>query len=231
VRYCEAEAVALSLRGDDVRRTRKAWILLVAVIVWGCSIFPPRPEPNFFILTPLPDNESSSMNVAGLPPGSFAPIELGLGPVRFPAYLDRLEMVTRIDKNRLAISDTNRWAAPLDAAFTKILAQDLSSRIPDSHVALYPWYNDHLPDFQIIIDVQRFDVTVQGLAKLEAAWTIRGAKANTLLYSTSSAFTQSVRGLQSADPAAALSHTVADLSSQIAKQIEQLNARSQIEKR
>jgi uncharacterized lipoprotein YmbA len=226
VRCCEAEAAALSLRGDDVRRTRNAGILLLAVIVWSCSIFPPRPEPNFFILTPVPDDESSSMNMAGSPPGSFAPIELGLGPVRFPAYLDRLEMVTRIEENRLAISDTNRWAAPLDVAFTRILAQDLSSRMPDSRVALYPWYNDHVPDFQIIIDVQRFDLTVQGLARLEAAWTISDPKANALLYSTSSAFTQSMGGIKPGDPAAALSHTVADLSSQIAGRVEQIGARS-----
>jgi uncharacterized protein len=226
VRCCEAEAAALSLRGDDVRRTRKTSIVFLVVIVWGCSIFPPRPEPNFFILTPVPDDEGPNMNVAESPPGSSAPIELGLGPVRFPAYLDRLEMVTRIDENRLAISDTDRWAAPLDGAFTRILAQDLSSRLPDSRVALYPWYS--VPDFQITVDVHRFDVTVRGLAKLEAYWTIRDAKANALLYSTSSAFTQLVGGLKPVDPAAALSHTVADLSSQIARQVEQLNARSQI---
>jgi uncharacterized lipoprotein YmbA len=131
------------------------------------------------------------MNVIGSPPGSFAPIELGLGPIRFPAYLDRLEMVTRINENSIAISDTNRWAAPLDDAFTRILAQEPWSRMPDSRVALYPCYNDHVPDFQIIVDVRRFDATVQGLARLEASWIIRDAKTNTSLYSTSSAFTQS----------------------------------------
>ena len=230
MRCCGAEAASLSLRGNDVRRTGKTSIILLAVIVWSCSIFPPRPEPNFFILTSVRDDDSSNMNVAGSHLGSFAPIELGLGPIRFPAYLDRLEMVTRIDENRLAISDTNRWAAPLDGAFTRILAQDLSSRMPDSRVTLYPWYNDHAPDFQIIVDVRRFDVTVQGLAKLEASWTIRDAKANTSLYSTSPAFTQSVGGLKAEDPAAALSHTVADLSSQIAWRVEQINARSQIGK-
>jgi uncharacterized protein len=209
---------------------RKAWILLPAVIVWSCSIFPPRPEPNFFMLTPIPDDKASNVNAAGPVPGSFAPIELGLGPIRFPVYLDRLEMVTRIDENRFAISETNRWAAPLDGAFSGILAQDLTSRIPESRVALYPWYNDHLPDFQIIIDVQRFDVTVQGLANLEATWTIKDAKNNAFLYSTSSAFTQSVGVSKSADPATALSHTISDLSSQIASRVEQIGARSRIEK-
>jgi len=156
------------------------------------------------------------MNASRVPPALLTSIQLGLGPIRFPDYLDRLEVVTRIDETRVAISETDRWAAPLDAAFTKILAQDLSLRMPDSRVALYPWYNNRLPDCQITVDVHRFDVTVQGLAKLEAYWTIRDAKANKLLYSTSSAFTQSVGGQKPVDPAAALSHTVADLSSQIA---------------
>jgi ABC-type transport auxiliary lipoprotein component len=77
------------------------------------------------------------------------------------------------------------------ARLSRILAQELSSRMPDSRVALYPCYNDHVPDFQIIVDVHRFDATVQGLARLEASWIIRDAKTNTSLYSTSSAFTQS----------------------------------------
>jgi uncharacterized protein len=209
---------------------RNSSIVLLLVIVCSCSILPPRAEPNFFILTPVSDDPGSNINVTRSSPGSFAPVELGLGPVRFPAYLDRLEMVTRINENRLAISDTDRWAAPLDGAFTRILAQDLSSRMPDSRVTLYPWYRDHPPDFQVIVDVRRFDVTVQGLAKLEAFWTIRDAKANTLLYSTSSTFARSVGESKPADPAAALSGTVADLSRQIASRVGQLNARSQIDK-
>jgi hypothetical protein len=36
-------------------------------------------------------------------------------------------------------------------------------------------------DFQIVIDVQRFDVTIRGLANLQASWTINDLKAKAFL--------------------------------------------------
>ena len=112
-------------------------------VLCGCSIFPARPAPNFFVLSSEADTPESNMNASRRPGASLSPIQLGLGPIRFPDYLDRLEVVTRIDENRVAISETDRWAAPLGSAFTRVLAQDLSARVPDSHVALYPWYQDN----------------------------------------------------------------------------------------
>jgi uncharacterized lipoprotein YmbA len=147
---------------------------------------------------------------------------LGLGPVRFPDYLDRMEVVTRIDENRVAISETDRWAAPLGSAFVRVLAEDLSARVPDSHVALYPWYHDHAPDFQIVVDLQRFDVTVGGLANLQASWTISDLKAKAFSYSATSDVRESMGDLKSADAAAALSRATADFSTQIALRLNQL---------
>jgi uncharacterized protein len=162
------------------------------------------------------------MNGSRPPPALLTPIQLGLGPIRFPDYLDRLEVVTRIDENRVAISETDRWAAPLDSAFGRVLAQDLSTRVPDSHLVLYPWYNDRTPDFQIVVDVQRFDVTIQGLANLQASWTIRDLKAKAFLHSTTSDVRESGGDLKSASQAAALSRTIADFSSQIAFRMNKL---------
>jgi uncharacterized protein len=200
---------------------RKISIVLVGVLC-SCSIFPPGPAPNFFVLSSEADTAESNMNASGPSPALLTPIQLGLGPIRFPDYLDRLEVVTRIDDNRVAISETDRWAAPLGSAFARVLAQDLSARVPDSHVALYPWYHDHEPDFQIVVDVQRFDVTVRGLANLQASWTISDLKAKAGFYSATSDVRESVGDLKSADPAAALSRIIADFSTQIAFRMNKL---------
>jgi uncharacterized protein len=210
---------------DDIMRCRKTSSILVLVLLCGCSIFPPRPDPNFFTLSSEADGEGSKIYLNGAAPGSSTGIQLGLGPIKFPEYLDRLEIVTRIDDNRVAISDTDRWAAPLDGAFERVLAQDLSTRVPDCRIASYPWYGDRLPDFQVLVDVQRFDVSREGLAQLAASWTISDPKANTALYSTTSAISQSAGSGHPAEAAAALSRTLADFSNQIAFRIEQLNAK------
>lgn len=200
---------------------RKISIVLVGVLC-GCSIFAPRPTPSFIVLSSEAVTEESNTNASKPSPALLTPIQLGLGPIRFPEYLDRLEVVTRIDDNRVAISETDRWAAPLGSAFARVLAQDLSARVPDSHVALYPWYHDHEPDFQIVVDVQRFDVTIRGLANLQASWTISDLKAKAFLYSATSDVSESVGDLKSADPAAVLSRTIADFSSQIAFRMNKL---------
>jgi uncharacterized protein len=97
--------------------------------------------------------------------------------------------------------------------------------VPDCRIASYPWYGDRLPDFQVLVDVQRFDVSRSGLAQLAASWTISDPKANTALYSTTSAISQSAGSGHPAEAAAALSRTLADFSNQIAFRIEQLNAK------
>ena len=203
---------------------RKPLIMLLMVVLAGCSVFPPRPHPNFFMLDSEPNLMASKKNVNAAPAAPSAPTRLGLGPITFPEYLDRLEVVTRIDDNRIAISETDRWAAPLDGAFKRVLAQDLSTRVPNCLIASYPWYGDARPDFQISINVERFDVTMEGLVRLEASWTINDLKTHTSLHAATTALSRSAGGGNPAAAAAVLSHTVADFSSQIAFAVEQINA-------
>jgi uncharacterized lipoprotein YmbA len=200
--------------------------MLLILVCDGCSIsiFPPRPSPKFFILDSEPDVAAAKTRPNGSSTAASSPIALGLGPVRFPQYLDRLEMVTRIDNNRIAISDTDRWAAPLNDAFERVLAQDLSAHLPNnSRIAIYPWYEDRRPDLQLRITVDRFDVSTNRMAELVASWTITDPATDALLHSDSSEIRQSIDSGKPADPAEALSQTLAEFSSRVAVTIEQVS--------
>jgi uncharacterized protein len=192
---------------------------------------PPRPDPKFFTL-------SSEADVAALRGEASGPIasqdaaRLGLGPIKFPKYLDRLEVVTRIDNNRVAVSGADRWAEPLDSSFEKVLVQDLSVQLPKSQITTYPWYGDRLPDFQVLVDVRRFDASTEGLAQLEASWTIIDLRNQTALYSTTSAISQSAGRVNEAGAVAALSRAITDFSDQIAARVREFNVpRSRDDKR
>ncbi len=203
--------------------SHKIAIALLLVLLSSCSIFPPRPDPNFFTLSPKSDEETSRMARSGPPMISYRAVRVGLGPIKFPEYLDRLELVSRIDDNRIVISTSDRWAEPLDTSFEKILARDLSSQLPNSEISIYPWYGNRLPNLQIVLDVQRFDVNTEGLAQLEVTWAIVDPKAQAALYSTTSAVRVSAEGSDPKDAVAALSCTIADLSSQIALNATRVN--------
>jgi hypothetical protein len=63
---------------------------------------------------------------------------LGIGPIRFPGYLDRQEMVTRTAPNRIDLSENDRWAEPLEANFARTLSQNLSSLLQTERLMFYP---------------------------------------------------------------------------------------------
>lgn len=125
----------------------------------GCGVTQPA---RFYILTPV---EDSSTNTA---PGPA----LGIGPVTFPAYLDRPEIVHRSGDNQLQFADSDRWAEPLKTTFSRTLAENLSVMLPTDQVNLYPWARSARIDYQISIDVTRFDADASGTVVLTAGWEI-----------------------------------------------------------
>jgi uncharacterized lipoprotein YmbA len=73
---------------------------LAFLSVSGCMNFSPMSDPSrFFTLMPLPQVEQSRPDT-----DKVNSLFLGIGPIRFPAYLDREQIVTRIAPNRLDIS-------------------------------------------------------------------------------------------------------------------------------
>ena len=89
--------------------------------VSGCVNFSPMSDPSPFSLMPLPQVEQSQEHGTGETNNMF----IGIGPIRFPAYLDREQIVTRTAQNRLDISENDRWAEPLEENFTRVLSQNL----------------------------------------------------------------------------------------------------------
>ena len=88
----------------NIRVLFRACLLSVS----GCMNFSPMSDPSrFFMLNPLPQSEQSrpiQIKVNSL--------FLGIGPIRFPAYLDRDQIVTRAGQNRFDVSENDRWAEP-----------------------------------------------------------------------------------------------------------------------
>lgn len=138
--------------------------------VTGCG---KTPQTRFYILSALPPNAAPKDAASGRVP------LVGLRPVTLPEQLDRPEIVTRSGANVLQLAEFDQWAAPLRDSFSRVLAEDLAILVPADRVVLFPWSREASVDYEVIVDVVRFDGALGADAQLVADWTIarRGAKA------------------------------------------------------
>jgi uncharacterized protein len=205
----------MRLRRDLVAATGVLWALAAS----GC--FTPQPDPSkFFLLAPADGAAANSVAPTGLAP-SFSPT-IGLGPIKLPEYLDRDEVVTRVGPNRLELSDKDRWAEPLSDNFRQVLAQDLTQSLGTHSVIFFPWVGTTQIDYQVRIDVYRFETDPNANAQLVAHWQVLDGSGK-LLYAGDSNLSEQA---QPGEPvAAALSRTVEGLARQIASAIQSLPRR------
>lgn len=204
-------------------RTLTITVALSAVIaLMGCSPLAPRPDNSkFFILTPVSDAPIPGAAMASTVGGSR--LAVGVGPIDFPGYLRRLSVVTVTSENEIDLSSENYWGEPLEKNFTRVLMENLARMLNTPDIERYPWaHNVHI-DYQVTVDVQRFDTNAQGQSQLVARWSIKEGATGKDLYASETAASTQV-GPGAAGPSAALSQDMAILSREIAARVADLSA-------
>jgi uncharacterized protein len=186
----------------------------------GCTVLAPqKDESKFYLLTPIPVGASTAMS----PVNPGRELSIGIGPVTFPGYLKRSEIVTRTSDDQLVLSENQRWAESLDANFQSVLAQDLSQMLATQRIVIFPWYGTTHIDYQVEIQVSRFDASSDRQSRLTARWSIKNGANGNILFATETTNTSAVAGDDLAG-SAALSRDVAELSREIANRIRELNS-------
>ena len=134
----------------------------------GCGSSPTR----FYALSALPQAAGATSGIVRSGP------MLGIGPVSVPERLNRPEIVTWLNENRLNLAEFDRWAAPLQDSITRVLAENLSVLLPTDRAAVFPWPSDFPIDYEVRVDVSRLDGTLGRDCSLIAQWSVlrRGDK-------------------------------------------------------
>ena len=104
----------------QLRTTKRggAAALLIALLALGC--LGRSPGVRQFTLGPVP-----GPTVAG----TSSELVVTLGPLSFPPYLQRPQLVTRGDASELVYDERNRWAGGFESNVRRALADDLSERL------------------------------------------------------------------------------------------------------
>jgi uncharacterized lipoprotein YmbA len=186
----------------------------------GCSPLAPRPDQSkFFILTPLSDGSGPAATPASS--NADSPLTIGVGPIDFPDYLRRLEVVTRESPNQLDLSADKRWGEPLDKNFARVFSENISILLDTQRIEKYPWPVRTHVDYQIAIDVQRFETTSNGQSQLVARWIIKDGATGKDLYSSETTASAAVGGGETG-ASEALSSDLATLSREVAARVTEL---------
>jgi uncharacterized lipoprotein YmbA len=135
----------------------------LALVATGC--FGSSPPSRFFLLSPSPAGASAVPSPG--PEGA-----LGVLPTRIAAYLDRPQIVTFLGDNAVDLDEFNRWAEPLGAGVSRVLAQDLSALLPAWRVTPQPWDPTVPLRARLVVEVTALGWSQRGEARLEANWAL-----------------------------------------------------------
>jgi uncharacterized lipoprotein YmbA len=137
--------------------------LLLALLGAGCASTPPS---TFYTLTPVP---AATELPGGITGGRLA---IGIGPIEFPDYLDRPQLVSRASAHRLSVDELHRWGGSLPEDFLRVLSENLAQLLATSRIVLLPGEARFALDYQVIAEVLTFEVEEGGEAVLKVRWAV-----------------------------------------------------------
>jgi len=145
-------------------RASRALACLAALWLAGC--IGAAVPPHYYTL------RSSSGEAAGEPLAAHPDLGLAVGPVDLPRYLDRPELVTQDESNRLIVLDAHRWGGSLRTDILRVVADDLGRLLGTARVAVYPTEPRFDARYRVLLDVRDIQATPGQKVVLLVRWTV-----------------------------------------------------------
>ncbi len=194
---------------------KKLGLLTSAIaLLSGCSFLDPQPDrTRYFVL------DGSSVADSQAVPGTDSAV-IGIGPVRLPDYLRRVEIVRRVAANRLHIASDEQWGEALDVGFGRTLAQDLGRRLRNPAVVRLPGVASLRIDIEVPVEVVRFEADEKGVVHLTARWIVKPAREGSRRVAHESQIHEAAAGSATTAVVEAMGHAITKLANEIAAVIE-----------
>lgn len=137
---------------------------LVIMVMSGCSS---SPKESFYTLRAVAERDPTI--------STSASSWVNVGPVSVPELVDRPQVVLTNNDNQVEILEQTLWAATLQSIIGQVIAGNLTQLTGNPKIALYSKDTMADADYQVAIDVLRFDSVLGSAASLDAKWVIRTA--------------------------------------------------------
>jgi uncharacterized lipoprotein YmbA len=195
---------------------RFTMLLLVTTLMVLCGCLGRSQPTRFYLLRPTLSLQTREM----LSPKEG--LRIGVGPISLPEYLDRPQIVTRIGESELLIDEFNQWAESLTFSFERILAENLSILLFTDNLYVFPWLGSTQIDYQVKVDIIRFNGIPAGKAILETQYTIFEGGSREILERNVSTYNRPTDVQNYESLALSMSQVLEDLSREIAQTIRAL---------
>ncbi len=190
----------------------KVFLMLIYLAVAACRS---SPLVHYYLLSA--DPQSSAVSAESKVPA------IVIGPIVFPQYLDRPQLVIRGRATEVVFSELHRWAEPLDRHFLSILAENVASRLDSDHVYTFPVSSGGGADCRLKGEVTRFDVDDSGRAELAIRWQVVDGGGAVLVSPRRSRYTETSAPGDVTEAVEALAATVAAFSVEVAEALENVS--------
>jgi uncharacterized protein len=187
-------------------------LCLAAFVPGGCGGV--TPSVSYYTLNMLP-------RVVGETRTS-SDITVAMGSVGIPEVLDRPQIVTRTNENRVQISEFHRWAGSLKDDLTRVLMENLNTLLAADGVTVRMMDTAVDPAYRLSVSVNQLEGALGGKVRLSAVWTIRGQGAKPMFVADETLLEEKVTGEDYDSFVAAQSRLIATLSKEIAHAIRGL---------
>ncbi|PLX79739.1 MAG: hypothetical protein C0616_10340 [Desulfuromonas sp.] len=160
---------------------RYLFVLIATLFLSACvNLGGGTPETRHYLLDSVIDrqHEATDTGVDGLRQAIIA-----MAPLELAGYLDRPQVVIRIDGNRLHLADYDRWGEPLPEMMTRVLRENIVSlgqveAIVDSHSP-----QAKKADAVLRVTIKRFEGVAGREAALAARYTVQDTEQRKILES------------------------------------------------
>jgi uncharacterized lipoprotein YmbA len=190
------------------------------ILLSGCFLKPVTVSTRRFVLAPIPPSEHAS--------ASAEEFSVGVGFLKMPSYLLKNSMAVRKSATEIDYIEDVLWAERLDHCFQRTLAANLSTLLPSERVYLSAWELDQVR-VRVFVNVEQFDVDIQGRGTLIAWWRITAPGSDELLKSGQARLTQT--GASPRENPQVIATTLSDLTSEFSRQLAQAIRNSSSAKR
>ncbi len=204
----------------SMKRFRLVGVILLAFsfLMAGCTFIGGTQQPTKnYVLNSLYSEKIEVQAVADL-----HDIGILVGPIRMALYLDRADIVIRDSQNQIRLAEFSQWAGPLQENFSRVLSENLSVLLATDRVGIFPGTRAMSFDFNVTVNVTRFDGMPGEKADLRARWGILDKTRKEMLFENHSVLSQPTENDSMEALIAAESRTLADLSREIAEAIKTL---------
>ncbi|WP_052065911.1 PqiC family protein [Thalassospira australica] len=186
----------------------KSALLTVSFLLVACAS--PSVPDSYYLLSPIVQASGN--------PTSAQPV-VGVGPVSIPSYLDRSTIVTRSSANRPVVNSGHRWAEPLGENINRVLMDNLDQTGIASRLEVFPWTSRDQVDWQIVLDIDRFERQADGKVILTARWKLVSFESGKIAKAAKYSKVSTPVDGTIENTVVAMSTLLADLTSEIAIQV------------